>query len=148
MKNALTVFAICVVVVVIGSSIAAMLAKPPETTPVEPEKPYAPLCPDVIPKPEPKPEVNPPKPNRLANFNVWFDSHQKTCPQCSKMRDDPNEGFCLDAFHEMQECLKNPNYVPEPDPMPPVEPEVKQAEPQPTYRSAPRRRLFPRLFRR
>jgi hypothetical protein len=96
MKNALTVFAICVAVVVIGSSIAAMLARPvaPEVIEEEPEI--------VEVKPEPKPE--PP----VAPIEV----------------------------------------IPEPDPMPPVEPEVKQAEPQQYYAPQPRRRLFPRLFRR
>lgn len=138
MKNALTVFAICVLVVVIGSSIAAMLAKPPETTPVvEPEKPVDP------PAPKPTPNIiGPLKPTpsgpAVTAWELWMSEHSKTCHECGGF---PDHGMCVEAFTKFQAALRadRPMEIPEPDPMPEVE-KPKEAEPQPVYRSAPRRR--------
>lgn len=113
--------------------------------------------------PEPKPA---PKNPGWDVFNAWFAVHQKTCPQCSRMKDDPNIGFCVDAFLKLQECLKKPEPPVAPDEptpvdVPPVAPPAASpsqaapsncsggqcAQPQ-SYQPRERRRLFRRLFGR
>lgn len=105
-------------------------------------QPYRP-APLPIPEPEPieiiepQPEVKPePKPHNPGwdKFNVWFAEHQKTCPQCSRMKDDPNQGFCMDAFQKLQEFLKpTPPVAPEE----PIGPPTTQEQTKPAEQDAP-----------
>lgn len=161
--NAIATAVLIVLLFVTGGVLVSLfIPKPPETTPVEPEKPYAPLCPDVIPKPEPKPAPKPVKPKPTPNiigplkptpsgpavtaWELWMSEHSKTCPECGGF---PDHGMCVEAFTKFQAALRadRPAEIPEPDPMPEVKP--AEAEPQQTYRSAPRRRgLFQRIFGR